>query len=141
MFPWLPKAVSPGLCLASILCVTALPARAAEPARPRPQAADPFLAAMLGALPLMSGFYLTSTPQKGAVFTLADAMLIGTIVMIRSDENVPPKDASVYFYLLGAVNAADLALSVLQARSDAAARLSVTLNPPDKPGFRLGWRF
>ena len=70
-------------------------------------------------------------------------MLIGTIVMIRSDKNIPPKDVSVYYYLLGGVNVADAILSVLQARSDAASRLSVTLNPNplDMPGFRLAWRF
>jgi hypothetical protein len=160
MFPWWPKAILPGLCLALMLSPQGARAAASQPAvqdsvrapaadsqrasalpRPRAEAVDPFLAAMLGAMPLMSGFYLTSSPQKGIVFTLADAMLIGTIIMIRSDKHIPPKDAAVYFCLLGAVNVADLALSVLQARSDAASRLSVYLDPPDRPGFRLAWRF
>jgi hypothetical protein len=104
-------------------------------------ATDPFLAAMLGILPLGSGFYVTSTPQKGIVFTLADAMLIGTIMMIRSDDSIPPKDVANYYYLLGAVNLADLALSLLQARNDAAVRLNITLNQPDRPGVALAWRF
>ncbi len=110
-------------------------------AKTRKQSSDPFLAAVLGALPLLSGFYLTSEPQKGAAFTLADAVLIGTIVRIRSDKNTPPKDAAVYYYLLGAVNLADLALSVMQVRADADSRLSVNLNPSDPPGLQLAWRF
>ena len=168
MFPWpkgIPSRLFPALSLALSLGLPAMAreglptpaaAKTAEPAafmagEPLPGAAtaaasrspgsDPFLAAMLGALPLMSGFYLTSAPQKGAAFTLADAVLIGTIVKIRSDKNIPPKDAAVYYYLLGAVNVADLLLSVMQVRSDAAARLSVNLNPPNQPGFQLAWRF
>lgn len=146
MFPWLPKAVPICLCLSLILPRTGR-AQAGLRQAPAPRAAsqdrgsDAFPAAMLGALPLMSGFYLTSSPQKGLAFTLADAMLIGTIVKIRSDKGIPPKDAAVYYYLLGAVNVADLALSVLQVRADVRARISLDLNPADQPGLLLAWHF
>lgn len=112
------------------------------PTGPRPAAAaDPFLAAMLGALPLASGFYVSDTPVKGVAFTLADVMLIGAIIQIRSDADKPPKDAATYYWLLAGVNLADAVLSALQARSDAARRLSVNVNPSDRPGILLGWRF
>lgn len=104
-------------------------------------AVDPFLAAMLGALPLSSGFYLTSAPRKGLVFTLSDAMLLAAIVNVRRDERKQPEDATAYYALLGAVNLADLALSLLQAKTDAATRLRIVPNPPDRPGFVLAWTF
>lgn len=111
-------------------------------ARPRAQeAGDPFTAAALGALPLVSGFYLSASPIKGAAFTLADLMLIGAIIQIRSDANRPPKDAVPYYWLLAGTNLADAVLSVLQVRSEAAQRLSVNINPSDRPGILLGWRF
>lgn len=112
-----------------------------ETARPRPASGDPFLAAMLGALPLTSGFYVSEAPIKGVAFSLADVMLIGAIIQIRSDANRPPKDAATYYWLLAGVNLADAVLSALQVQSDAAKRLSVNVNPSDRPGFLLGWRF
>ncbi|MEO7427050.1 MAG: hypothetical protein ABI036_17815 [Fibrobacteria bacterium] len=144
MFFFWPKAIVPCLCLA--LC---LPGRAeaqsrehlGPPANSAVAHEDPFLVAMLGAMPLLSGFYLTSAPQKGAVFTLADAVLIGSILKIRSDKNIPQKDAAVYAYLLGAVNVADMALSLMQFRSDAASRLTLIVIPTDQPGLLLAWRF
>jgi hypothetical protein len=120
-------------------CATA-PARPPA-ARPRPASGDPFLAAMLGAFPLTSGFYVSEAPIKGVAFSLADVMLIGAIIQIRSDANRPPKDAAAYYWLLAGVNLADAVLSALQVQSDAAKRLSVNINPSDRPGFLLGWRF
>jgi hypothetical protein len=139
MFPYWPKAMPNRYCLALALLLGLPPSTEAK--APPKAATDPFLVAMLGALPLMSGYYLTTTPQKGAAFTLADAVLIGSIVRIRSDRNIPPEDAAVYYGLLGAVNVADMALSLLQARSDAEPRFSVTVNPQDLAGIRLAWRF
>jgi hypothetical protein len=115
------------------------PVRAARPQRA--EAGDPFLAAVLGALPLASGFYVSDSPVKGAAFSLADLMLIGAIIQVRSDPDRPPKDAAAYYWLLAGVNLADAMLSVLQVRSDAARHLSVNVNPTDRPGFLLGWRF
>lgn len=124
------------------------PCRPADTCLPRPaarqrpkEAGDPFLAAALGALPLVSGFYVSESPVKGAAFTLADLMLIGAIIQIRSDANRPPKDAAPYYWLLAGVNLADAVLSALQVQSEAAQRLSVNINPTDRPGILLGWRF
>lgn len=118
------------------------PAQASPEPKPRKvDAGDPFLAAALGVLPLASGFYVSSSPVKGAAFTLADLMLIGAIVQVRSDANHSPKDAVTYYWLLAGINLADAALSVMQVQSDAAKRLSVNINPSDRPGFLLGWRF
>jgi hypothetical protein len=99
------------------------------------------MAAALGVLPLASGFYVSRTPVKGAAFTLADLMLIGAIVQVRSDANHNPKDAVIYYWLMAGINVADALLSVLQVQSDAAKRLSVNINPSDQPGLLLGWRF
>lgn len=116
-------------------------APAPRPAHRKPDASDPFMAAALGILPLASGFYVSTTPVKGAAFTLADLMLIGAVVQVRSDANHNPKDAVMYYWLMAGVNVADALLSVLQVQSDAAKRLSVNLNPSDRPGVLLGWRF
>lgn len=111
---------------------------------PRPEAApsgargpDPLLAFMLGAVPLASGYYVTSSSHKGLAFTLADAVILGSIWNIRRDETLPDRDVVPYFALLGAVNAADALLSLLQARDDARIRLSVTLTPSGEPKFGL----
>lgn len=103
--------------------------------------ADPFIAAVLGAIPLTSGFYLTTSPQKGIVFTLADLVLIGTVVSIRRDSAASQKDVPMYYGLIAAVNIADLVFSVMQVKSDEAARIKLTLNPLDQPGFKLAWQF
>ncbi|HLP40635.1 MAG TPA: hypothetical protein VK465_03935, partial [Fibrobacteria bacterium] len=95
------------------------------------------LAFMLGAVPLASGYYVTSSPHKGLAFTLADAVILGSIWNIRRDETLPDRDVVPYFALLGAVNAADALLSLLQARADARIRLSVTLTPSGEPKFGL----
>lgn len=105
------------------------------------KSADPMLAAFLGVIPLSSGFYLTSAPQKGLAFTLADAVLIGSIWNIRRDDKIPDGDVQPYFFLLGAVNLADAALSLWQARSDEAARITVSLNPSGEPVIGLAWHF
>jgi hypothetical protein len=124
---------------------TCRPMKIAAPAvRAAPRkldAGDPFLAAALGVLPLASGFYVSETPVKGAAFTLADLMLIGAIVQVRSDANHNPRDAVTYYWLMAGINVADALLSVLQVQSDAAKRLSVNINPSDRPGVLLGWRF
>jgi hypothetical protein len=123
---------------------TCRPIKIAAPARraaPRQSDADPFMAAALGVLPLASGFYVTRTPIKGAAFTLADLMLIGAIVQVRSDPNHNSKDAVIYYWLMAGINVADALLSVLQVQSDAAKRLSININPSDQPGVLLGWRF
>lgn len=118
-----------------------------NPPAPRPpkrapaKSADPMLAAFLGVIPLSSGFYLTSAPQKGLAFTLADAVLIGSIWNIRRDDKIPDGDVKPYFFLLGAVNLADAALSLWQARSDEAARITVRLNPSGEPVIGVAWHF
>jgi hypothetical protein len=117
----------------------AAPVRRAAPRQS--DANDPFLAAALGMLPLASGFYVSATPVKGAAFTLADIMLIGAIVQVRSDVNHNPKDAVIYYWLMAGLNVADALLSVLQVQSDAAKRISLNINPSDRPGVLLGWRF
>ena len=107
------------------------------------KAPDPVLAGFLGLIPLASGFYLTSTPHKGLAFTIADAVLIGSIWNIRRDDNLPDGDVAPYFVLLGAVNLADAALSLWQARSDEAAhaRIRITLNASGEPVIGLAWNF
>ena len=116
------------------------------PGHARPKAAmhdagDPFVAAAMGVLPLASGFYVSDTPVKGIAFTLADIMLIGTILQIRSNDSIPRKDISLYYLLLGGVNILDAGLSVLQVRSDAAKRVSLHIVPSDHPQVILGFRF
>jgi hypothetical protein len=132
-----PKAAAP-VDTCRPIKITAPPPRLAPR---KPDAADPFMAAALGVLPLASGFYVSRTPVKGAAFTLADLMLIGAIVQVRSDANHNPKDAVIYYWLMAGINVADALLSVLQVQSDAAKRLSVNINPSDQPGLLLGWRF
>jgi hypothetical protein len=103
------------------------------------------LACFLGVIPLASGYYLTSTPMKGAIFTLGDAVLIGTIMNIRKDEYLPDHDVVPYFYLLGAVNAIDATLSFLQAKHDLQAlknaRVQASLNPSGDPVIGIAWTF
>lgn len=141
--PYALKTFAAALCLA----LAPVPARAADDCceKPKPalkqDAGDPFAAAAMGFLPLASGFYVSDAPIKGAAFTLADIMLIGTIIQIRSNDSLPRKDVATYYYLLGAVNIADAVLSVLQVRSDAAKRVSLNVIPSENPGFILGYRF
>jgi hypothetical protein len=98
------------------------------------------LAFVLGAVPLASGYYLTATPQKGLAFTLADVVLLGAAWNIRRDETLPDRDLAPYFVLLGAVNAVDGLLSLLQARTDA-ARVRATLTPSGEPQVVFAWTF
>ena len=128
--------------LSLVLACTASATPIAASSRPAPQkSADPVLAAFLGIIPLSSGYYMTSTPQKGIVFTLADAVLIGSIWNIRRDENLPDRDVTAYFALMGAVNALDAVLSLWQARTDEAARIRVTLNKSGEPVIGVAWQF
>lgn len=134
--------------LAAALCLAIAPAQAAaddcceKPKRPLKQdAGDPFAAAAMGFLPLASGFYVSDTPIKGVAFTLADIMLIGTIIQKNSQDSVSRKDMATWYYLLGAVNIGDAVLSVLQVKSDAAKRVSLKITPSAEPRFILGWRF
>lgn len=129
------------------------PAPAPAPSgRPAAKGSDPMLAAFLGAIPLASGYYLTSAPRKGIAFTVADAVIIGSIWNIRREReranrrpgevpNPPDRDVTPYFALLGAVNLADACLSLWQARTDEAARIRVTLNASGKPVLGLAWNF
>ena len=108
---------------------------------PGRKSADPVVAAFLGLLPLGSGFYVTSTPWKGLAFTLADAVLLGSIYNIRRDDNLPDRDVVPYFVLLAGVNAVDAALSAWQAHKDLAARVSLSLTPSGDPKVALAWTF
>jgi hypothetical protein len=147
--PFAPKAIALKAIAASLaltMALSAVPARADDccekPKRAIKQdAGDPFAAAAMGVLPLASGFYVSDAPIKGIVFTLADIMLIGTIIQIRNNDSIPRKDVATYYYLLGAVNIADALLSVLQVRSDAAKRVSLNVVPSQEPKIILGVRF
>lgn len=113
------------------------PTRTARVSSPAP---DAFVCAVVGIIPLASGYYLTSAPSKGIAFSLADAVLIGSIWNIRRDDNIPDRDVAPYFFLLGAVNALDAVLSGLQARNDA-VRIRTTLTPSGEPTVGLAWTF
>lgn len=132
--------------LALTMAFSAVPSRADDCCeKPKPalkqDAGDPFAAAAMGMLPLASGFYVSDSPKKGIVFSLADIMLIGTIIQIRNNDSLPRSDVATYYYLLGAVNIADAVLSVLQVRSDAAKRVSLNVIPSQEPKVILGVRF
>jgi hypothetical protein len=108
---------------------------------PERKSADPVVAGFLGLLPLGSGFYVTSTPWKGLAFTLADAVLLGSIYNIRRDDRLPDGDVVPYFVLLAGVNAVDAALSAWQAHNDRAARVHLSLTPSGDPKMALAWTF
>jgi len=110
------------------------------PRTPRATSVDPFVCALVGIIPLSSGYYLTEAPRKGIAFSLADAVLIGSIWNIRRDDHIPDSDVVPYFVLLGAVNALDAILSGLQARNDA-VRVRTTLTPSGEPMVGLAWTF
>ena len=149
MFPICDRAPFALKYLAAALCLAlaAPQARAADDCCEKPKkairqdAGDPFAAAAMGMLPLASGFYVSDSPKKGIVFSLADIMLIGTIIQIRNNDSLPRSDVATYYYLLGAVNIADAVLSVLQVRSDAAKRVSLNIIPSQEPKVVLGVRF
>lgn len=105
------------------------------------KSADPVVAGFLGLLPLGSGFYVTSTPWKGLAFTLADAVLLGSIYNIRRDDRLPDGDVVPYFVLLAGVNAVDAALSAWQAHKDLSAKVHVSLTPSGDPKVALAWAF
>lgn len=138
--PMRPPSHPPGLA-GGLLMRPASPVVGHAGHAPERKSADPVVAGFLGLLPLGSGFYVTSTPWKGLAFTLADAVLLGSIYNIRRDDRLPDGDVVPYFVLLAGVNAVDAALSAWQAHKDRAARVHVSLTPSGDPKVALAWTF
>jgi hypothetical protein len=124
-------------------CAAAAQPAAQQPAPPVAEDAslDPFIAASLGAIPFVSGLYLSDRPARGIMFTAIDILMVMGIYTARNTASGDPRNVKSYFVLMGANNILDALLSARYARSSAVPRL--TLFPTEGEGMagELHWKF
>lgn|GEM_PF-4129047 len=104
--------------------------------------AEPGMAATLGVIPIVSGFYATSQTEVGYLFTATDLVLIGAIFAARGDDaSYKSSSEGVYWGALVIANIVDAYFSYRQAQYESRLGATGGLLPDGGWKTALTWNF
>jgi hypothetical protein len=98
------------------------------------------MAATLGFIPFVSGFYITDKPARGILFTAVDVLMVLSMYTARNTPSGNPGNVKGYFVVMGVNNVLDAFLSARYARNPGAPYVMLGTEGAGVSA-RLHWKF